>query len=287
MTRLDKTTIYKTIPSSYNGSPIVVGSSGGVYKSDFNNRVEILEKNGNWKELEAYPFSSNLGAYSTISMKSSIVTLGGYTSFYRSGITGNCIQCRTDINTVAQFKDGKWTELGSLSKARSGHSSIQFGNSVFVIGGTERKIEIWNQSSILYDGYQAEAEEYDSFFAGASIVVDSTYLSYSDSHKMFDNDDSSFWHSGSKGGGWIQINFHEAQLIETAVTLVITRRDPKGNNNPRYKSVCLLVNKNYNSRTCTDSTGYGDPYLIGNHIYFTIKPIEIKQEFLYFFCHES
>ena len=62
-------------------------------------------------------------AYSTVSTSLSVIYIGGYTNDFGEN------------NNVMEYKHLEWTKLGTLETARSRHTSIQFQNRIYIMGG--------------------------------------------------------------------------------------------------------------------------------------------------------
>ena len=75
---------------------------------------------------------SQIYAYSTASTSEAAYIIGGY--FTR------------DI--IAEFKNGAWSQFGTLAKGRAWHGSISFGNQFMVIGGESSDERLVNFSNI-------------------------------------------------------------------------------------------------------------------------------------------
>ena len=113
----------------------------------------------------------------------------------------------------------------------------------------------------------------DSFY---SFTNSSGYFSLS-ADKMFNGktsmDGLNFWGSLSPSGQWIKIRLPQSTLLSA---VIITRIDDILTHN-RYKNVCLNLDGGaYN--VCTDASGPGDPYLVGNEIRFPIHPSRTSSE---------
>ena len=39
--------------------------------------------------------------------------------------------------TIAEYKDGRWSNVGNLVQARAGHKAITLGSTVMIVGGIE------------------------------------------------------------------------------------------------------------------------------------------------------
>ena len=64
-----------------------------------------------------------LYAYSVISTPISVIYFGGY----QNGEAPN--------NIVAEYRNLKWTELGTLASGRYAHRSIQMEKNIYIFGG--------------------------------------------------------------------------------------------------------------------------------------------------------
>ena len=63
--------------------------------------------------------------YATVSLSDSVIVFGGYTSSVLS----------SQSNVVAEFKNGRWDQIGELMQSRYGHSAIEYGGRNLVVGG--------------------------------------------------------------------------------------------------------------------------------------------------------
>jgi len=80
-----------------------------------------------------------------------------------------------------------------------------------------------------------------------------------------------YWHNNAANGGWVEFLLNQSYLFQSAI---ITRHLQDEQN--RYKEVCLIVDDVVEA--CTDTTGYGDPYLVGNEIILSIDPPRYVQK---------
>ena len=69
-----------------------------------------------------------ISRYSVVSTSSSVIYFGGF------GFDGDNYEY---LDIVAEYKDHKWTKLGTLNQRRYRHSSIQIDNKIFILGGDE------------------------------------------------------------------------------------------------------------------------------------------------------
>ena len=67
-----------------------------------------------------------LYAYSVISTPISVIYFGGY----QNGEAANDI--------VAEYRNLKWTKLGTLASGRYQHRSIQMGTKIYIFGGEDK-----------------------------------------------------------------------------------------------------------------------------------------------------
>ena len=62
---------------------------------------------------------SHIHAYSTASTDDAAFIIGGYDV----------------IDTIAEFRNNQWRNLGSLTKGRNAHGSITIGQETMIVGG--------------------------------------------------------------------------------------------------------------------------------------------------------
>lgn len=75
-------------------------------------------------------------SYACASTDDSAYIIGGNISkFYQADIA-KLTNIRTD--TIAQFKDNVWNNIGNLKSARSGHSAITIGSLTMIVGGISK-----------------------------------------------------------------------------------------------------------------------------------------------------
>ena len=112
---------------NYNGYAFTFGSTG-TYR---NSKVEMLKFDNviHWDdEYPQYPFAPALAAYSSVTIDAGVVIVGGgYSNTDGDWITTNQV-------ALFDIKFG-WQSLGKVQYSRHAHSSIVFGNSIYVIGG--------------------------------------------------------------------------------------------------------------------------------------------------------
>jgi len=90
-----------------------------------------LSNVAHWEERDRYPFAPALAAYSAVTVDAGVIVMGG-------GYRDNLYNWIT-TNQVALFNDKTgWRSIGKLKLSRHAHSSILFGNSIFIIGGKGR-----------------------------------------------------------------------------------------------------------------------------------------------------
>ena len=89
------------------GGKTFVGS--GFLQADFQ-----LTKISHFKKI-----FSDIYAYSTASTDDAAFIIGGITAY----------------NTIAEFRNNQWRNLGSLTKGRAYHGSIAIGQETMIIGG--------------------------------------------------------------------------------------------------------------------------------------------------------
>ena len=70
--------------------------------------------------------------YSRI-QQAALISINDYVIVYGGFESGN------DLSTVAEYKNEKWTKLGQMNQARSGHNCILFGSEILIVGGTGSK----------------------------------------------------------------------------------------------------------------------------------------------------
>ena len=86
-------------------------------------------------KLIYFQFSKNLKNnnfsicyYSTASTEDAVYIIGGYSSIDGKS-SGELVQ------TIAEYKNGRWSTIGQLKKAKSNHGSISFGRKTLIFEG--------------------------------------------------------------------------------------------------------------------------------------------------------
>ena len=89
-------------------------------------------------KLIYFQFSKNLKnnnfsiyQYSTASIGEAVYIIGGSSSV------------RT-VETIAEFKNGRWSIIGQMRKPRSFHGSISFGQKTLIFDNNVNNVEIWD-----------------------------------------------------------------------------------------------------------------------------------------------
>jgi len=113
-------------------------------------------------------------------------------------------------------------------------------------------------------------------FPTATYSVDSEYNhpSYPDLVKERIVDGSrvtGYWHSNAANDGWVEFLLNQSYLFQSAIITRHLQDEPN-----RYKEVCLIVDDVVEA--CTDTTGYGAPYLVGNEITLSIDSPRYVQQ---------
>lgn len=124
--------------ANYQGFSLVLGGTNNAKLE----MLDTLKSPLKWVEYEGtdYPYQNQLYAYSVISTPVSVIYFGGYHN--NEG----------DNDIVAEYKNLKWRQLGTLSSPRYAHRSIQMGSKIYVIGGWDKtNIEIWENTGALLD----------------------------------------------------------------------------------------------------------------------------------------
>ena len=90
------------------------------------------------KNLKNNNFSIYL--YSTASTEDAVYIIGGWSSI--DGTYGGSLQ------TIAEFKNGRWSIIGQMRKPRSFHGSISFGQKTLIFEGSyyddHERVELWD-----------------------------------------------------------------------------------------------------------------------------------------------
>ena len=97
---------------------------------DFERRLSLLIKVFYIQAIHfknQYTFSNN--GYSVVSMPSSVIFFGGYDDASSESHVSD-----HSLNIVAEYRDGRWNQLGRMTQFISKHQSIQINEKIFIYG---------------------------------------------------------------------------------------------------------------------------------------------------------
>lgn len=152
---------------SYQNAPFVTGG--------FNNKITEILSEGQWKQLQDYPYSEVIFQYASTFTHESAYIIGGY------------IGSKTSTDRISRYKNDCWSNVGNLKRARHGHAVITIKSHAvtMVVGGTNfegipMETEIWNLETMRYGTSQfnetisptLESSNYEGF---GIYLVDQDY----------------------------------------------------------------------------------------------------------------